>query len=285
MGHKAISLAVMAGVLLSGCVAEGSGHVEQSAAAVEHAAGSAVEARRQYGGAARIGNGTVRTYVTYGGPEQRVPLEIGIAIDAAGMEGLSTEMQMMHLDFPAGTPAPYRFAMFGWNPDGHEPDHIYTLPHFDFHFYFTSHEAVDAMVPSNPDYATRANRMPAEETVPPFFVVPAPPGVEPGETAVPQMGVHWVDVRTPELQGLLGNPDAAEPFTRTFIYGSWDGRFTFLEPMITRAHLLSKPDEIIPVSQPERYGEAGWYPDSYRIRWDPQTGEYLVALTGLSWFE
>jgi hypothetical protein len=24
--------------------------------------------------------------------------------------------------------------MLDWTPMGHEPDHVYTLPHFDFHF-------------------------------------------------------------------------------------------------------------------------------------------------------
>ena len=54
------------------------------------------------------------------------------------------------------------------------------------------------------------------------------------------MGVHWIDVRSPELQGLLGKPERAKPFTATFIHGAWNGKFIFDEPMVTRAHLLAK---------------------------------------------
>ena len=39
----------------------------------------------------------------------------------------------------------------------------------------------------------------------------------------------------PELQP----PPAGKTFTETFIYGSWDGKFIFLEPMITKAYLES----------------------------------------------
>ncbi|MGI8637700.1 MAG: hypothetical protein ACR2KZ_20055, partial [Segetibacter sp.] len=42
---------------------------------------------------------------------------------------------------------------------------------------------------------------------------------------VPQMGKHFVDIASPELNG--------QPFTQTFIYGSYDSKVTFYEPMIT----------------------------------------------------
>ena len=104
------------------------------------------------------------------------------------------------------------------------------------------------------------------------------------------MGVHWVDARSSELQQLLGKPEAYRPFTRTFILGSWNGRFHFWEPMITRAHLLAKRnateaavlDEVIPISIPARYQVPGRYPTAYRITWDDQAREYRVALTGLT---
>lgn len=94
------------------------------------------------------------------------------------------------------------------------------------------------------------------------------------------MGVHWVDVRAPELQGLLGEPDAYQPFTHTFIYGSWSGQITFLEPMVTRADLLTHPDDVVPISQPARDPQPGWYPNAYRITYDAQAKEYHVVLIG-----
>jgi hypothetical protein len=99
-----------------------------------------------------------------------------------------------------------------------------------------------------------------------------------------------VDVRSPELQGLLGHPEAYKPFTSTFIHGSWDGQLVFWEPMITRAHILAKKtatdaavrDQIIPVPAPRAYARPGYYPSAYRITWDGQAREYRIALTQLS---
>ncbi|MGW8265764.1 MAG: hypothetical protein ACWGSQ_05305, partial [Longimicrobiales bacterium] len=113
-------------------------------------------------------------------------------------------------------------------------------------------------------------------------VNPGGSGVQ-ADVAVPQMGVHWVDVRSPELQAMFGNPGGYVPFDATFIYGSWDGRFTFLEPMVTRAFLLTHPDQLRPVSHPAAYPEPGWYPAAYRISYDAQARESRIALTQLAW--
>ena len=108
---------------------------------------------------------------------------------------------------------------------------------------------------------------------------------------VPQMGLHWLDVRSPELQMLTGHPELYQTFTKTFIYGSWDGAFIFEEPMITRAYILSKRsatdpavrDEVIQIPTAQKYEPAGYYPDAYRITWDAQAKEYRIALTQLNW--
>ena len=89
---------------------------------------------------------------------------------------------------------------------------------------------------------------------------------------------------------MAGHPENAKPFTKTFIYGSWDGQFIFDEPMITRAYLMSKReatdpavrDELIPVPTAPRYSPAGFYPGAYRISYDPSAKEYHVALTQLT---
>lgn len=233
---------------------------------------------RRDGPAVQIGNGTARTYVVL--DVDNSPIEIGVAIDAAGLEGLPQhDMVMNRLRFPAGVPAPYTFAMFDWNPMGHEPPGIYDLPHFDFHFYLTPESEVDAIVPGTPTYESEANFLPAEEFVAPFHTVLAPPGVAPAAVAVPAMGVHHSDVRSPELQGMLGNPAGHRPFTKTFIYGSWNGEITFLEPMITRDYLLMRTDELIPISKPAEYAVPGWYPSHYLITFDEVANEYRIALT------
>ncbi|MDB4883671.1 MAG: hypothetical protein JWL95_2437 [Gemmatimonadetes bacterium] len=263
---------------------------------------------RQYGAPIRVGNGTVRTYVVLDQKQGGHPLEVGVAMSEKSLDGLpapvttppavgghdhgSMQMNMYLLDLPTQNPTQYKFVQFDWNPAGHEPAGVYDLPHFDFHFWTASKEVRASILPTNSDYAQKAASFPAPEFRYPFYLDAATAaGVTPALATVPLMGLHWLDVRSPELQKLTGNPAGYKPFTKTFIYGTWDGQFVFDEPMITRAYILAKKtatdpaeiDEIIPVSTAQRYTPAGFYPSAYRISWDAQQKEYRIALTQLSW--
>jgi hypothetical protein len=240
----------------------------------------------QYGPPISLGEGKVRTYVVLDEKAGRRPIELGVAIDARTMEGrLPDEMLQFPMPLPAQAPEPYRFVLFDWNPEGHHPPEIYGLPHFDFHFYWTPHAEVAAITPAAPDFAAKANAPIDPAFVPERYFVAKPPEGDLASVAVPGMGVHWNDVLAPELQAMLGDFDAHEPFTKTFIYGSWDGRFTFAEPMITREYLLRRTSEVIPVPKPQRYAQPGWYPAAYRIYHDAQKQEYRVAIMDFAWHD
>jgi hypothetical protein len=253
---------------------------------------------RHYGVPVRIGNGMARTYIVANTADHTVPLEIGVALSEGALEGLPVaegghEMLFAHLlALPVGNPTPYQFVELDWNPVGHEPAIVYGLPHFDFHFYTVSRETRNSIMPDHPHFADQAASLPGQEFRPPFYVDAATAAGAPAAlVTVPMMGLHWFDVRSPELQALLGNPAGFQPFTRTFFKGTWDGRFIFDEPMITRAWLLTRrlsngdaaADEVIPVSTAERYAPAGYYPDAYRIAYDPRSRDFLVGLTELTW--
>jgi hypothetical protein len=245
----------------------------------------------------RLGNGTVRAYVVRDTAADGAPLEIGVALDERALDGLPApgtghhgahgEMHEYVVPLPDGHGTPFRFVELDWNPGGHEPPGVYDTPHFDFHFYTITKAERDAIDPADPRYAERADRLPAAELVPQFNDVPRPPGTAPSAMAVPRMGVHMVDMRTPELQAMLGRPDAFRPFTTTFIHGSWDGRVTFWEPMVTRDYILGKRtatdaavrDEVIALPLPQRYADPGYYPRAYRIAWDGTAREHRIALT------
>lgn len=87
------------------------------------------------------------------------------------------------------------------------------------------------------------------------------------------------------------NPNGHEPkeFTTTFIYGSWTGKFTFLEPMVTATNLRSRPDTRSSIATPTNaasiaaFNEAGRYPSAYRVVYDAQAKEYRVGLASLAW--
>src|SRR5690348_12370621 len=242
---------------------------------------------RQYGAPVKVGDGMARAYVVTDNKNAQAPLELGIALDEKALDGLPSDqmMYMYLLPLPQLAPAPYKLIELDWNPHGHVPPGVYTFPHFDFHFYAISLAERNAIDPSSPDYRAEANNLPTAGYVPPFYIPLAGPGQQPADAAVPFMGFHWSDVRAPELQGLLGNPSGYQQFTKTFIYGSWNGRFIFVEPMITRAYLLTHPDVTTDVPVPAKYAFTGYFPTSYKVTYDPQAKEYRVALTGLTYRE
>jgi hypothetical protein len=261
---------------------------------------------REYGTSVEVGQGFARTYVV---TDQKTgaPIEVGVALDERALDGLPAPNPAMHnahqapgghehvdnhvylLSLPVRGVEPYEFVELDWNPGGHEPPGVYDVPHFDFHFWTASQAERAAVDPtSDPQYQRKADALPPEAQRPPLYVVAAPPGAPaPG---VPLMGVHWVDVRSPELQQAFGKPEAYRPFTATFLYGSWNGRYTFLEPMITRAHILAKKaatdpavrDQVIPIPTPAQVGQPGYYPSAYRIAWDARAKEYRIALVQLA---
>jgi hypothetical protein len=89
------------------------------------------------------------------------------------------------------------------------------------------------------------------------------------------MGVHWSDKTDPIFKGT--------PFTYVLIYGAWDGAVTFIEPMLTTEVLTSKETIEAEVKQPARVAEAGFYPRSYRIAFDPERRMHVVTLEDFVW--
>jgi hypothetical protein len=256
---------------------------------------------RRYGTPIQLGEGRARSYVTID-QKSGAPIELGVALDERALDGLPApgsghggahgEMHEYILSLPPQHGTPFQFVELDWNPLGHELPGIYTIPHFDFHFYTITKAERDAIDPAtNPNYESEGNNVPAPEYMAPFHAIPLPPGVPPVVTAVPRMGLHYPDLRSPELQGLLGNPDGYREFTTTFNFGAWNGRITFWEPMITRQYIVDKKnpqaspevrDEIIPLPIAQKFSPAGYYPSAYRIMWDAQAREYRIALTQLS---
>jgi hypothetical protein len=244
----------------------------------------------RYGGTVELGRGQARTYVVV---DQKTgdPVEVGVALTEAALEGLPTtgehggdgheHYSSNILALPAGHGTPYRFVELNWNPTGHGGP--YTAPHFDFHFYRVTLDEHDAIDPSRPDYAAQAAAFPAPAELPTGYVSShLLMNLTPAQAAVPKMGLHWLDTGSQEL------PPRNQPFTATFIVGSWGGKVIFDEPMITRDFILAHRDSSsagtrIPVAPASQYVPAGFYMDSYRVSFDRAAGEYRVALTGLAW--
>ena len=186
------------------------------------------------------------------------PERIGIAIDEEAMNSLDpgddhngghNHNNALSLAFhPRAGVTPFAHALLDWNPHGHEPEGVYTLPHFDFHFYMTTEAERKAIPPFEVDN-TGFLKFPAEGHMPAIYA-PVPGGV-------PQMGTHWIDVTTPELNG--------GTFTQTFIYGTYNSEVTFYEPMITKAFLDANPSFIRDFPVPAKFKKAGYYPTKMRV--------------------
>lgn len=187
------------------------------------------------------------------------PLRLAVAIDSAAMKtldrGTDGETDHSHNDLVVPfhpkvlSATPFNHIGLGWNPHGHEPEFIYGLPHFDFHFYETTPQEVAAIPPYEVD-STKFKNWPAPAYFPATYVNFG--------GGVPQMGCHWLDVTSPELNG--------QTFTQTFIYGSYDGKVTFYEPMITEAFILANPSFERTIPQPAKYQKSGYYPTKMRIQ-------------------
>jgi len=141
---------------------------------------------------------------------------------------------------------------------------IYTTPHFDVHFYTITPQQRDAITPADPAFAAKTARQPSADALPPGYTL--------DPAAVPRMGVHAAASNGSEFQGA--------PFASTFIYGFYDGGMIFLEPMMTRALLLSRPDTTMSIATPARYPKPGAYPTSYGYKYDASARERRIELRG-----
>lgn len=214
-----------------------------------------------------VGNGNAWTYVIT--DELLEPLSIGVRFDEGALENLPTgshHADEFTLDLPDEFPvAPYDHITLDWNEKGHEPPGLYDLPHFDVHFYFINGSQRDKITPDNMEAFNRP--LAPEHLAPDYLETPG---------GVPRMGAHIIDLLSPEIAG-TGN------FTHTFIYGKYDAVVNFLEPMVTKAYLESKPSLNQAIRQPEKWQRSGYYPDKYTINFDEDTGVYSVGLEGLKY--
>jgi hypothetical protein len=199
------------------------------------------------------------------------PTELGVRLSAAALNGLAATpatgtMYMVALP-PAASQTPFDHVSLDWNPVGHDPLPIYGVPHFDCHFYMQSMSAQMAITLDDPK----------GDILPPSTMLPAgyqtAPNAAPART-VPMMGRHWVDPTSPEYQ-------PGGHFSTTFIYGSYDGHVTFLEPMFIKAQLTPAFSFTAPIKQPQTY-EASvsgrYFPTTYSLYYDAAANEYVIAL-------
>lgn len=222
-----------------------------------------------------IGNGTAKAYATL--DDSGNPIEVGVRMSAASLDGLPKDdavpPRMLTLDLPPqASSTVFDHVMLNWNSHGHAPAVLFGKPHFDIHFYMVDKAAVERINPSSPNFSARAAHLPDPKYVPLNYV--APPG-PPAQNAVPAMGLHWVDTTDGLVPGKYN-------FTQILINGTWDGEYTFIEPMMTREWMLTKQAVHKDIKQPQAYQRTGYFPTTYSVRYDDATKEYLISLGGMT---
>ena len=227
--------------------------------------------KRDYGPSRKMGKGEVRSFITVS--EAGMPQELGIEMTKDALTRLpgDPDKGTFKLTLPAEAKklTSFNHVVIEWNIHGHPP-FFYQLPHFDFHFYTQPEKEVDRI----PTYAANPsgfNHNPAGGFLPPTYI--APPG---GEEAA--MGKHWVDATAPELPW-----NGGATFTKTFIYGSYDGKVNFLEPMITLAYLQNCVSSTTAFPQPALFAQHTNYPEKYNI-YKGSDGKALTYNVSLSSF-
>ena len=101
---------------------------------------------------------------------------------------------------------------------GHIPPGVYDVPHVDVHFEMGPIADIFAIEPGpcGPEFVRCDQFQTTRKPLPPNYVAPDYVDVE---AVVPAMGNHLVDTTGPEFQ--------KQPFTRSWIYGVYDGRVIF----------------------------------------------------------
>lgn len=194
-------------------------------------------------------SGKAKTWIKL---DNGIPQQLAVSINDAAMNSLPTDNTPSYetsltLNTQAAF-APFDHVAIDWNPHGHEPA-FYSIPHFDFHFYMITHDE-QMSIPVYETDSLKFKNFPAAEYMPANYI--AIPG------GVPMMGTHWADVTSPELHG--------QTFTQTFIYGSYNGKVIFYEPMITLDFLKANPTFQRAIPQPASVMQTGYYPTNLEVQ-------------------
>lgn len=204
-----------------------------------------------------LGGGYARSWIRMN--HLNVPIEIGAEISEVAMQSLPHNFQglVLPLHKKAIEATPFEHVGLDYQPHGHHPPGVFDVPHFDAHFYLMTLADRMSIPPVNP------STLPLFQLVPPVGYLPLSYSMGGPER---QMGQHWAPP-----------PPSFLPFSHVMIYGTYYGQLTFIEPMVTIAHLLSGGSTQTYL-QPQKFAEAGNYPTRYNIYRDDK-GAYQITLS------
>jgi hypothetical protein len=223
------------------------------------------------GESAKMGNGTVNSWVTadnFGKPKA-----IGFTLNAAALAGLDTSgsghasgsHNIIELNMPEETfRVVFNQIVINWNPKGHIPIGVYNVPHFDFHFYSGSYAERKAIPVYEAD-SLKFKNLPSADYFPAKYFNPG--------GGDPEMGTHSISMDAGEING--------KAFDETFVYGSYNGKINFIEPMITLSYFKSMVNFSRSIPRPNKVAVSGYYPKTLRVKMDGEN--YTLSLEDMEY--
>jgi len=175
---------------------------------------------------------------------------------------------------------PFQYITFDVQHKGHMPPGVYTVPHIDFHFFLTPLAEVKKAFGPVPGVCSGLTKEAMYNANKPLPKACFPKGRWRNVNAVaPMQGNHLANMDSPE--------NNHQSFTNTYIWGMFNGRLTYMEPMITLKYLEGlKPGakECKTTSLPTEFPEANYYPAQYCTIKDAKTGAISVELIDFKYF-
>lgn len=251
--------------------------------------------KKIFGAIAEIGNGTVESYGEMDAED--TPVALGVLFTKDALENLPKQLTDGHrcadldgdekidpdneclpwhervIPLPSEISRrddiPFKWILLNWNPEGHIPEGVWNLPHFDIHFYIEDIENVFSLMPGpcGPERMRCDQYEIATKEVPSKYIHE---DFEDVGAAAPAMGNHLIDPTGPEFDG--------EPFTRSWIFGAYDGQITFYEEMLSLDYMHSQPDDCFPIKTPPAVELTGYYPTIVCTRYHPEDSSVSVSM-------
>jgi hypothetical protein len=147
-------------------------------------------------------------------------------------------------------------------PRGHAPPGVYDTPHWEFHLFYMPEADFVAINCQDPT-------TPPKETLPENFAVVPPP-----DNCTPGMGLHGIDVLSPEFNQAR--------FTKSHTLSFYAGQLTALEPKMTREILLERKSFSFAVPRMKNVLSGKLYPNNFEAVYDPALDAFQITYSNFT---
>lgn len=194
------------------------------------------------------------------------PVELSLEISREALYNLPDTNFSAVVPLPAKAKeiTPFDHIQIDWASKGHGmpgpngPSFI--GPHYDVRFYMTT-EAERLTIPPRTDPNAKFNVYPPDGYMPVNYTA--------GASALPQIGLHWSDGG-----GFTG-------MTKAMVLGTYNGKFTFVSPIVTVEELRSGNKSSTSYAQPEKFPKSNtYYSTKYNIYADDAKQKHQISLSG-----